>query len=255
MKTSNFSWLFVFFLALIAFTSFGADGTALPSSKAEYWTLLIAAVTPLIIGFVNWFVPRIPPWMLPASAPVVGILLGLLVDSVTKANLSWVESAALGGLGVFVREVFNQTVTKRLADSSGKYLPLLFMLLVPLPFFSTGCTTSRQLDPSGVYAGDQLLWQADQLIVDVDTTLTEIESLAARNPEVFSSNPKLKSLLEKVKAERDGTPKDNEVLTNLIRIRDAYAVSKSAENATTLQKSFVVARAFLTEVRSLLLTK
>lgn len=86
----------------------------LPQTVSQYWDLVIAAVTPLIVTGVWKVVPKIPKWVLPVSTPVIGILLGLAIDKLTTANLGWVDMAKAGALAVFIREVVNQAITKQL---------------------------------------------------------------------------------------------------------------------------------------------
>lgn len=86
----------------------------LPQTVSQYWDLVIAAVTPLIVTGVWKAVPKIPKWVLPVSTPVIGILLGLAMNSLAKANLGWVDMAKAGALAVFIREVVNQAITKQL---------------------------------------------------------------------------------------------------------------------------------------------
>lgn len=88
-------------------------------SKAQIWSYGIAATTPLIIHGVRWLVPKVPTWLLPTLAPFVGVVVGLGLNAVGAAHLSWVDSAQLGALGVFVREITNQYVTKRLKLKAG----------------------------------------------------------------------------------------------------------------------------------------
>ncbi len=131
--------------------------------------------------------------------------------------------------------------------------PLLAVLLFAGLCISTapGCAGKRQLDPAGVYQGDNLLWEADGAILEVNKACDDIQALAVRNPGPFASNAKLKDLLAKVKKERDGTPRPDELLTQLFAARDAYKASKTAGNATVLQNSLSVARSFLDQARLL----
>jgi MFS superfamily sulfate permease-like transporter len=86
----------------------------LPQTVSQYWDLIIAAVTPLIVTGVWKLMPKIPKWVLPVSTPVIGILLGLAMNKLASANLGWVDMAKAGALAVFVREVINQAVTQQL---------------------------------------------------------------------------------------------------------------------------------------------
>jgi len=124
MKKSK-NWKLVAALLLVlcsvalVLPAMGADtgGTAapLPQTTANYWDLAISAITPLLVTGIWWLVPKIPKWALPLITPVVGIVLGLLVNWLASANLTYVDMAKAGALAVFVREVFNQAITKNLS--------------------------------------------------------------------------------------------------------------------------------------------
>lgn len=105
-------------VTLAAFAQTNAPGTLpteLPQTLSQYWDLAIAAVAPLIVTGLWKLMPKIPSAVVPLMAPVVGIGLGLLLNWLAKANLGWVDMAKAGALAVFVREVTNQVITKRLA--------------------------------------------------------------------------------------------------------------------------------------------
>ena len=105
-------------VTLAAFAQTNAPGTLpveLPKTLSQYWDLAIAAVSPLIVTGLWKLMPKIPSAVVPLMAPVVGIGLGLLLNWLAKANLGWVDMAKAGALAVFVREVTNQVITKRLA--------------------------------------------------------------------------------------------------------------------------------------------
>jgi MFS superfamily sulfate permease-like transporter len=81
---------------------------------AQQWAYAIAIVTPLVIAGAKKLIPQVPKWLLPCISPLVGIVLGWALNAVTSANLSWVDAGQLGALGVFIREVVDQCVTKQL---------------------------------------------------------------------------------------------------------------------------------------------
>jgi len=124
MKRINKLGLFVLVLmgALFA-TSLSAlaqtTGTLppLPKTASEYWVLAIAGLTPLIVNGIKKLVPKLPVWLLPLSTPFLGVGLGYGMNALTSANLGWVDMAQAGALAVFVREVWNQTVTKAMATT------------------------------------------------------------------------------------------------------------------------------------------
>lgn len=90
----------------------------LPHTKAEFWTLGIAAVTPLIVRGINKLAPNIPTVLLPVSTPLIGVGLGLVANKLGNANLGWLDTAQAGALAVFVRETWNQAITKRMEAAS-----------------------------------------------------------------------------------------------------------------------------------------
>ena len=99
-------------------TLFAQAAPDLHTSTPQLWTYGIAVVTPLIITGVKKLVPKVPKWLLPTLAPFVGIAVGLALNAVGGAHLTWVDGAQLGALGVFVRELVDQYVTKRMTGST-----------------------------------------------------------------------------------------------------------------------------------------
>lgn len=79
-------------------------------SHAQQWSYAIAVVTPLIIAGVKKLVPTVPKVLLPCLAPFVGLAVGFGMNALTQANLGWLDMAQLGALGVFVRELVDQSV-------------------------------------------------------------------------------------------------------------------------------------------------
>lgn len=88
--------------------------TPLPADTGSYWEYGIAAITPLLVWLFARFGPSVPVLVLPMLAPVVAIGLGLILNQLSSANLAWVDMAKAGTLAVFIRELTNQLVTKRM---------------------------------------------------------------------------------------------------------------------------------------------
>lgn len=109
--------LFATTLAAIAQTNTPPALPGIPTDVLGYWDLAIAAISPLIVTGVAKIVPRIPKVLLPTMTPLVGIGVGLALNQLAGANLSWYDMGKAGALAVFVREVFNQAITKQLASS------------------------------------------------------------------------------------------------------------------------------------------
>jgi hypothetical protein len=85
---------------------------AIPASLAEYWTLAISGLSPVIVWAVSKL--NVPRNLLPLLSPVVGIGLGLLLNWLGATHLGWVDMAKAGALAVFIREAINQNVTQKL---------------------------------------------------------------------------------------------------------------------------------------------
>jgi MFS superfamily sulfate permease-like transporter len=65
--------------------------------------MIVPAVATAVVAAVKKVSPRVPKVFLPAIAPVVGVAVSLVTDSLSVA-----DGAVLGALGVFVREVYDQ---------------------------------------------------------------------------------------------------------------------------------------------------
>lgn len=104
-------------LSLFGQTNVFDPGTApLPTTKDGYWEYAIAGITPIIIWLFTRLGPSVPVFVLPILTPFVGIGLGAVLNWLTEANLSWLDMGKAGALAVFIRESFNQLVTKRLIN-------------------------------------------------------------------------------------------------------------------------------------------
>jgi len=77
-------------------------------------------VTPMIVYAVQWIIPNVPSQLLPMLTPLIGVLLGFLINWLGSKNLSWVDMAQAGALAVFVREAFNQNITKPIAAAKAR---------------------------------------------------------------------------------------------------------------------------------------
>lgn len=81
----------------------------------EWWRIAIAALSPVVVWGMRRIAPKVPTLLLPMSAPLIGLGLGALLKSSGTADLSWFDAGQAGAVGVFVREVVNQGVTKPMA--------------------------------------------------------------------------------------------------------------------------------------------
>ena len=97
-----------------------------PADVGGYWDLAIAAISPIIVTGIAFIVPKLPKLVLPSITPLVGIGVGLALNKFAGADLGWYDMGKAGALAVFVREVINQAITKRLASEvpAGNDTPL-----------------------------------------------------------------------------------------------------------------------------------
>ena len=109
-------------------------GSALPQTKSEFWFWAISLVTPLIVAGVKKAVPSIPKLLIPITTPVLGMLLGMLLNWLQKANLGWVDMAQAGALAVFVREIVDQATRTPVVQAALGNAPQ------PPPSTTTGTT-------------------------------------------------------------------------------------------------------------------
>jgi hypothetical protein len=103
-------------LAAVAQTNTPPALDPLPGDVGSFWKYGVAVVTPLIVTFVHWVAPKLPKVFLPSMTPLVGLGLGYAVNALGAANLGWVDMAEAGALAVFIREVVNQSITKRMEE-------------------------------------------------------------------------------------------------------------------------------------------
>lgn len=89
-------------------------GTApLPKTQEELWQWGLTVAT-VVVTWALGKVPQLPRPVLPLITPVLGILLGVGLNALTRANFAWVDLAQVGALAVFIRESVNQVVTKQM---------------------------------------------------------------------------------------------------------------------------------------------
>jgi hypothetical protein len=103
-------------IAAVAQTNTPPALDPLPGDVGSFWKYGVAVVTPLIVTFVHWVAPKLPKVFLPSMTPLVGLVLGYAVNALGAANLGWVDMAEAGALAVFIREVVNQAITKRMEE-------------------------------------------------------------------------------------------------------------------------------------------
>lgn len=99
-------------LLLAQVTNTITSTTPLPETKVDFWKYSIAIVLPIILNGFKKLVPNIPKWMIPASTPFLGLLLGGIMKWTGFHEISWWDAAEAGGLAVLIREGWHQAITK-----------------------------------------------------------------------------------------------------------------------------------------------
>jgi hypothetical protein len=87
--------------------------TPLPKTLEEFWFYGIALITPLVVfGFGK--IPQLPRPVLPMLGPLVGIILGFVLEKAGAMNIPWWHGGLAGAFATTLREMVNQLVTKQL---------------------------------------------------------------------------------------------------------------------------------------------
>jgi hypothetical protein len=110
--------------------------------------------------------------------------------------------------------------------------------------FSTGCQTTRDLDPTGDYAGDRVLYEADALALKVFDSIDALTDFAARNPAVVAESDSFRELLDKIETNRAKWKDD------FFKARDTYETVKTLANRDRLELSTQMLRAILSEIQT-----
>jgi len=106
---------------------------------------LLVLLVPLIISQVKSLLGNRAQWIIPAAAPVLGALLDFLQSFVSNTSLGPVQAGMLGGLGVWLREFYDQVKKSAAAGTTLKSVAALILLPLLCLGIVTGCTTSQQI--------------------------------------------------------------------------------------------------------------
>ena len=105
-------------LASLPLAAADATTAAVADADGMPWQLaLIPLLTPLIIAGVKLLTPKIPGWLIPILAPVLGCVLDLILYFAAGTQLNIWLAMLLGLSGVGVREILDQL--KQQALSTG----------------------------------------------------------------------------------------------------------------------------------------
>ncbi len=86
--------------------------------NTDLTVMLIPVVVPLLIAGIKKVLPKIPGWMLPVLAPLLGAAVDIASFYATGQSLGPVWGAALGSAGVGLREVVDQ-LKQRVKNGAG----------------------------------------------------------------------------------------------------------------------------------------
>lgn len=100
-------WLLAILFLLIFNLGLAADDApaapqALPDQIVAWLTPILV---PLVLAGVKKVGPKLPSWIIPLLAPVLGLLIGFINNLVTSNSGNLWLAAGLGLLGIAVREV------------------------------------------------------------------------------------------------------------------------------------------------------
>lgn len=84
-----------------------------PERATALAKLLITGLTPVVIWLVKEVSKSVPKKYLAALTPFIGIGFGAVLERLGVGGLDWQNAAEAGGLGVLLREVYNQLYGKK----------------------------------------------------------------------------------------------------------------------------------------------
>jgi hypothetical protein len=111
---------------------------------------------------------------------------------------------------------------------------LTLMLAFMATLFAGCATKDRGLDPSGVYGGDKILYEADAAILEAKDGLDAILAWADRNAAYIATDEDAAGFVESVRDNR------SRWLREALAARDAYELVKGQEQLGTLQGKLAI---------------
>jgi hypothetical protein len=249
-------------------TAFDPGNSTLPTGTSGYWDYGIALVTPVLVWLFAKFGPSVPVMVLPLLAPAFGLILGFALNKLGAANLSWVDMTKAGGLAVFIRELVNQLVTKRIngetIQTTAKAAAMIMLLgLMSMGFVGCGSQTLEQggaynratfttnadltVTTNAIAAPDMTLYKADAAFDFANTSILSATQFERENRALlWSISPDIKHKLDDLRAQYVVIAKEWAVA------RKAYIASPVPANAdsmtTVLAKIKAINAAVLTAI-------
>lgn len=126
-----------------------------------------------------------------------------------------------------------------------KHLKLLiFAVITAFVTLHTGCASKGDLDPTGVYQGDALAYNADQAITGAYESFDKFVKWEHTHRAALSKWPEIKQAADIVRADA------RKWIDQAVAVREAYRNAPTPENAKSLQGAIAVLRAALTQAAS-----
>lgn len=189
-KTTRVFFLFLFTLAIFAFNCFAQDTNSVPapgvtpapkSTGLGLMLKLIPLAVPVLIAVAKYFLPRVPLWLLPILAPVLGALIDFLTALATGNAANPLIGALFGSAGVGVRELLDQVKQKMQSGKASGTVALIGTLIGGSILFGTGCQWHQnKLEAGGAYAPAVITIQTNETGV-----VTNVVRLAAPETELY----------------------------------------------------------------------
>ena len=127
MKTHTRLWLLliiaVWLTPLAVHAADGASALNDASALESPWAALIIAITPILVAAVKAIAPRIPTWLVPISASLIGCVLAFAGSYFAGVDVNWWQGLLLGLGGVGLREIINQLAKPHKAVWQNDLLP------------------------------------------------------------------------------------------------------------------------------------
>lgn len=74
----------------------------------ELWAAIITAVVPVLILVTKTLIPKIPKFLLPILAPILGAGMDIALHFAGASTAGVIMGAVMGGLGTWLRETVDQ---------------------------------------------------------------------------------------------------------------------------------------------------
>lgn len=179
MRTRTTRFIVLGFVALaffcLPFLLFAADAATVSASAPAAFKLstlqwLIPVIVPFAIALLKQLWPSVPKGLIPYLCPAFGLLADLLARAAGSQTGAGPEvSAALGALGLYLREVVDQGKKQLLgpADSAGN-MKVMFAALACLACFAGNLSAAQPTARDTITVNDQL-FRAGEVSVDLGT--------------------------------------------------------------------------------------